>query len=373
MKRIFWATIICAVILSMTAPLVFAERESFFRLRDVPQSYVGEAGKTLVVKSTEDGLEYTTSPDYTTIDLTALNSTDGTDTTIIKHVQEPGLGGRLTFGLDETARTMVICDAGDVDTDLGLSIVSNPTLQFLKSDGSVGTSINYNDIFVGVGGYLYISGGATPTFRTYKQVRFHPQADLTASNYFTINSEAGIELTDTDSEQSWLYIEPKINQSATAGYNGLKIKVTETALGSAAAATDSLSNNLILAGTSTDPNMFKVQNNGTLYTEGGRIVKKTNVFDAAYGTSALTSDYIVAFLTLTAARTATISTEDEDSGTATQPRVMIFKDESGSAATYNITISLESGGTIDGAANFVIDQPYQSVTIYLNGTSGFVM
>ena len=105
----------------------------------------------------------------------------------------------------------------------------------------------------------------------------------------------------------------------------------------------------------------------------GLTLKKTNVSDANYGTSALTSDYIVAFTSLTAARTATISTEDEDSGTATQPRVMIFKDESGSAATYNITISLESGGTIDGAANFVIDQPYQSVTIYLNGTSGFVM
>ncbi len=105
---------------------------------------------------------------------------------------------------------------------------------------------------------------------------------------------------------------------------------------------------------------------------GGQSVKKTNVSDANYGTSALTLDYIVAFTALTAARTATISTEDEDSGTTTQPRVMIFKDESGSAATYNITISLESGGTIDGAANFVIDQPYQSVTIYLNGTNGYI-
>lgn len=104
----------------------------------------------------------------------------------------------------------------------------------------------------------------------------------------------------------------------------------------------------------------------------GLTLKKTNVSDANYGTSAITSDYIVAFTSLTAARTATISTEDEDSGTATQPRVMIFKDESGSAATYNITISLESGGTIDGAANFVIDQPYQSVTIYLNGSNGYI-
>ena len=130
--------------------------------------------------------------------------------------------------------------------------------------------------------------------------------------------------------------------------------------------------------------LFKTMTAGAAASEKARItevglatqartVKKTNVSDANYGTSALTSDYIVAFTSLSAARTATISTEDEDTGTTTQPRVMIFKDESGSAATYNITISLESGGTIDGAANFVIDQPYQSVTIYLNGTNGYIM
>jgi hypothetical protein len=105
---------------------------------------------------------------------------------------------------------------------------------------------------------------------------------------------------------------------------------------------------------------------------GGQTVKKTNVSDAVYGTSALTSDYIVAWSSLTAARVAVISTEDVESGTATQPRVIVLKDESGNAGTYNITITLENGGTIDGAASFVINQPYMSVPIYLNGTNGFV-
>jgi hypothetical protein len=111
----------------------------------------------------------------------------------------------------------------------------------------------------------------------------------------------------------------------------------------------------------------------TLAVAGGQTVKKTNVADANYGTSALTTDYIIGWSSLSASRTATISTEDVQSGTATQPRVMIFKDESGNAGSFNITISLENAGTIDGAANFVIDQPYQSVTIYLQGTNGYIM
>lgn len=49
-----------------------------------------------------------------------LTITDGTDTHIIKAVQETGLGGRLTIGLDETARTMVLTDYSNIDTDLGL-------------------------------------------------------------------------------------------------------------------------------------------------------------------------------------------------------------------------------------------------------------
>jgi len=111
----------------------------------------------------------------------------------------------------------------------------------------------------------------------------------------------------------------------------------------------------------------------TLAVNGGQACKKTNVDDANYGTSALTTDYIVAWTALTAARTATISTEDEDSGTATLPRVMVFKDQTGSAASYNITISLESGGNIDGATTYVLNKPYQFVTLEIDGTNAYVI
>jgi len=106
---------------------------------------------------------------------------------------------------------------------------------------------------------------------------------------------------------------------------------------------------------------------------GGQACKKTNVADAAYGTSAITSDYIVAWTSISAARAAVISTEDEDSGTATLPRVMIFKDQTGSTASYNITISLESGGSIDGAATYILNKPYQFVVLEIDGTNAWTI
>ena len=91
-----------------------------------------------------------------------------------------------------------------------------------------------------------------------------------------------------------------------------------------------------------------------------------------YNPSALTTDYIVAITNTDAARAVTISTEDEDSGSTSQPRIIIVKDESGGAAGHNITVSLESGGTIDGAASYPIDQNYQSITLYLDATNAWI-
>jgi len=158
--------------------------------------------------------------------------------------------------------------------------------------------------------------------------------------------------------------------TAAAAFGALKQDATTSATGVIELSTDEEA----VVGTATDgfTAVGPVTPTTTFAIGGGQTVKKTNVSDAAYGTSALTSDYIVAWSSLTAARAAVISTEDVESGTATQPRVIVLKDESGNARTYNITITLENGGTIDGAASFVINQPYMSVPIYLNGTNGFV-
>jgi len=111
---------------------------------------------------------------------------------------------------------------------------------------------------------------------------------------------------------------------------------------------------------------------GNVIIPGANFRGKVNVADTNYGTSALTDDYIIAFTSLSAARTVTISDEDIASGSITVPRIMIIKDESGSCSGANtITIALESGN-IDGAANVVLDTAYSSITLYLNGTNGFI-
>ena len=63
-------------------------------------------------------------------------------------------------------------------------------------------------------------------------IEFKAGADLDAGNMFEIKGNAtSIELTDTNGSQAWLSVAPNINQSGTAGYQGIKLNVTETALG----------------------------------------------------------------------------------------------------------------------------------------------
>ena len=100
--------------------------------------------------------------------------------------------------------------------------------------------------------------------------------------------------------------------------------------------------------------------------------RRTAVGAADYNPSTLTSDYIIAMTDTAAARAVIISTEDVSTGSATSARKFVIKDESGGAAAQNITVTLESGGTIDGAATYVINQNYQSIDLYINGTNGFV-
>ncbi len=46
----------------------------------------------------------------------------------------------------------------------------------------------------------------------------------------------------------------------------------------------------------------------------------------------------------------------------------VIKDGSGNAGTYNITL-VPSSGTIDGAASFVLDANWESISFYSNGTN----
>jgi len=94
---------------------------------------------------------------------------------------------------------------------------------------------------------------------------------------------------------------------------------------------------------------------------------------ADYNPSALTRDYYIGMTDTAAARAVTISSEDVATGSATAARVMVIKDESGACSTHNITVSLESGGTIDGAASYVMNADLESITLYIDGTNAHII
>ncbi|SDO89847.1 hypothetical protein SAMN04515671_2290 [Nakamurella panacisegetis] len=101
---------------------------------------------------------------------------------------------------------------------------------------------------------------------------------------------------------------------------------------------------------------------GQIVLGGGQIVKRTAVFDLAY--TVLVTDYLVAYATLTAARTVTLPTAVSVSG-----QVYIIIDETGSANTNNITIGTTSSQTINGASTKVINTAYGYYRLYSNGTN----
>lgn len=75
-------------------------------------------------------------------------------------------------------------------------------------------------------------------------------------------------------------------------------------------------------------------------------------------------DYLVSVTDTTSARAITLLTP-----AGGEIRFMIIKDESGGAATHNITISGQSAKTIDGAASLVISTNYGIGRVYYNGTN----
>lgn len=93
-----------------------------------------------------------------------------------------------------------------------------------------------------------------------------------------------------------------------------------------------------------------------------RAMKRTAVADADY--TYLVTDRMVAYTSLTLPRTVTLPaiatlTANNPAGV---PREIVIKDESGSCSAANpITIT---GVNIDGAASYVMNLPYGSVTIY---------
>ncbi|HEY5667718.1 MAG TPA: right-handed parallel beta-helix repeat-containing protein [Candidatus Saccharimonadales bacterium] len=100
----------------------------------------------------------------------------------------------------------------------------------------------------------------------------------------------------------------------------------------------------------------------------GFVAGRTAIADASY--SALGTDVVIAYTSLTAARTVTLPLA---SGVAAGSTLTI-KDESGNAGTFNITVQRGGGSdTIDGATSKVINTAYGVLRIYCTGTGWAVV
>jgi len=96
----------------------------------------------------------------------------------------------------------------------------------------------------------------------------------------------------------------------------------------------------------------------------GNILTSVNVTTATYNTTL--NDYYIGLN-----RAGTIAVSVVTTNLAVD-KILIFKDESGAAASNNITLT-PSSGTIDGASSYVINVNYQSVTLKFNGTNFFIL
>lgn len=79
-----------------------------------------------------------------------------------------------------------------------------------------------------------------------------------------------------------------------------------------------------------------------------------------------TGESVIGVTDTSSARTITIDTDDEVAG-----RVLIVKDESGGAATHNITVDTEGSSTIDGASSKVISTNYGVLRMYFRNGNWF--
>lgn len=111
---------------------------------------------------------------------------------------------------------------------------------------------------------------------------------------------------------------------------------------------------------------------GPIVEAGPVLYQRVAVGAADYNPSALTTDYIIGVNDTAAARAVIISSEDVATGSPTRPRVFLIKDESKVCSVNNITLSLESGGTIEGAASVVMNVNGQALMLYIDGTNGHI-
>lgn len=126
----------------------------------------------------------------------------------------------------------------------------------------------------------------------------------------------------------------------------------------------SQSNSLIL-GNGCNVGIGTSSPQASLSVNGGQIVKRTAT---AISYTVLSTDYLIAVTSTAAARTVTLPTASSNN----TGQIYFVKDESGAAATNNITVNVTGGGNIDGASSIAINANYALLMFYSSGSQWFI-
>jgi hypothetical protein len=176
-------------------------------------------------------------------------------------------GADLRIGLDESNRTLILCDRGDIATDFGLAAETNPTFNVRNAAGDLYSELDYSGLSSNSNLYLNAGpGGYTILMSAPVQVpgRMYvfPTATMDHDNLFSVADAGGYNQTfsSSNSRQAWGYFAPIIAQSGTAAFDGIRVNATLTSVGSGATGDG---NNLLNLSVSAVPK-FKVDVAGSV-------------------------------------------------------------------------------------------------------------
>jgi len=137
----------------------------------------------------------------------------------------------LRIGLDETLRTLIICDRGDIATDFGLAASAQPEIVLYDATGTAPLKINatgISQIYGNTSNKIVFNGGQL-LMAALNGLDIYTYADIASGHAYKFYSQPNCELTSSSAEQAYVYFGPLINQTSTANYVGFLMDVTETA------------------------------------------------------------------------------------------------------------------------------------------------
>lgn len=138
-----------------------------------------------------------------------------------------------------------------------------------------------------------------------------------------------------------------------------------TAFGDTNDDTHHFTGSLSVFSSSTDLFAVDVENKSTKIKTGLTLNRVT--ITSNY--SVLKSDYYIGIDTATPS--APITASLPNASTLNSGQTFVFKDEGGSAGTYNIVISASSGQTIDNQNKVILESSHASLTLYSDGVTKF--